>query len=303
MTNETVNKTADNASKIARISTLLESLKKKVKNFAVLDREGQVVGEVRNLLIDANRQLTFVISTSENQESNRFFLLKGKLVQKIDSENKGVFINIDKSQIQYLPEYVDKESQLSEVMEDNLNAQEANPDNTTPIATVANNTSTQIESVIPGYLEEDDVVEDIIRLLGERLVIDRSKRKIGEVIVRKEIETRMIQVPVRHERLIIEQVSPERKQLAEIDLGLEEISSMELNEGETPVVDSFDNSLSVSGEFNSPKIASLLLNAIALERNHGCLKVRVTVVVEDQEHQKTYQEWFARTSNSEPSDT
>jgi len=61
--------------------------------------------------------------------------------------------------------------------------------------------------------------EEIIRLLGERLVVDRGKRKIGEVIVRKEIETRMIQVPVRREKLIVEQVSPERKQLAEINLG------------------------------------------------------------------------------------
>jgi len=60
-------------------------------------------------------------------------------------------------------------------------------------------------------------LEEIIRLLGERLVVDRGKRKIGEVIVRK-IETRMIQVPVRHE-VIVEQVSPERKQLAEINLG------------------------------------------------------------------------------------
>ena len=133
-------------------------------------------------------------------------------------------------------------------------------------------------------------------MLGERLVIDRSKRKIGEVIIRKEIETRMIQVPVRHEKLIVEQVSPERKQLAEIDLGLAEISDINLTEAEKVDFASVDNGLSVSGEFNSPKIASLLLNAIALERNHGCKKVRVTIVVEDEERQKTYLEWFERTS-------
>lgn len=72
--------------------------------------------------------------------------------------------------------------------------------------------------------------QDIIRLLGERLVVDRSKRKVGEVIVRKEIVTRMIQVPVRYEKLIVEQVSPERKQLAEIDLGQEEVIGIELLE-------------------------------------------------------------------------
>jgi len=59
--------------------------------------------------------------------------------------------------------------------------------------------------------------EEIIRLLGERLLLTVASVKL-EVIVRKEIETRMIQVPVRRE-VIVEQVSPERKQLAEINLG------------------------------------------------------------------------------------
>ncbi len=151
--------------------------------------------------------------------------------------------------------------------------------------------NSEIESVVPKNAEL--VEEEIIRLLEEKLIVDRSKRKIGEVIIRKEIETRMIQVPVRREKLIVEQVSPERKQLAEIDLGQEEISGIELTEGEK-----VNNDLSVSGEFISPKVASLFLNAIALERNHGCKKVRVTVVVEDEEHQQTYKEWFERTSNS-----
>ncbi|MGH2413213.1 MAG: hypothetical protein ACREPR_17725, partial [Brasilonema sp.] len=127
----------------------------------------------------------------------------------------------------------------------------------------------------------------------------RTKRKVGEVIVRKEIETQIVQIPIRREKLIVEQVSPERKQLAEIDLGQETISGVDLNltERETSALTTnFDGGLSVSGEFSSPKIASLLLNAIALEKNHGCKAVRVTILVEDEEHQKTYQEWFARTS-------
>ena len=66
--------------------------------------------------------------------------------------------------------------------------------------------------------------EEIFRLLGERVVVDRSKRKVGEVIVRKEIKTRMVQVPVRYEKLIVEEVSPEHKILAEIDLMPEEVT-------------------------------------------------------------------------------
>jgi len=78
------------------------------------------------------------------------------------------------------------------------------------------------------------VSQDVIRLLGERLVVDRSKHKVGEVIVRKEIETRIIQVPVRYEKLIVEQVSPEHKQLVEIDLGQAEVAGIELAETANP---------------------------------------------------------------------
>ncbi|MBV9387122.1 MAG: DUF2382 domain-containing protein [Chroococcidiopsidaceae cyanobacterium CP_BM_ER_R8_30] len=137
------------------------------------------------------------------------------------------------------------------------------------------------------------VAEENIRLLGERLVVDRSKRKSGEVIVRKEIETRMVQIPIRYEKLIVEQVGPEHKQLAEIDLGQGEISGIELDEAANQ-----SNDLTVRGSFHSPKIASLVLNAIAMERQHGCSQVRVEIVVEDLEHQRTYQEWFDRCSGS-----
>lgn len=73
--------------------------------------------------------------------------------------------------------------------------------------------------------------ETILQLLEERVVVDRSKRKVGEVIVRKEIETYMVQVPVRRERLIVEQVGGENKQLASIDLSEGEISGLEISNG------------------------------------------------------------------------
>jgi hypothetical protein len=132
--------------------------------------------------------------------------------------------------------------------------------------------------------------EKIIRLLEERLLIDYQRCRVGEVIVRKKIETRMVQVPIRHEKLIVEQVSPKHEQLAEIDLGQGDLSSVELTDG----VGSCNSSLTVSGVFSSPKIASLLLNGIALEGNHGCQQIQVTVLVTDESQQQKYQEWFDR---------
>lgn len=60
--------------------------------------------------------------------------------------------------------------------------------------------------------------ETVIPLREERLIIDRKKRKAGEVVVRKEVETEIIEVPVQRERLIVEQVGDEPRTLAEIDL-------------------------------------------------------------------------------------
>lgn len=65
------------------------------------------------------------------------------------------------------------------------------------------------------------LTEDIIPLLEERLIVELTQRKVGEIVVRKEIESHVlqVQVPVRREKLIVEQISPEYKLLAEVDLG------------------------------------------------------------------------------------
>lgn len=71
------------------------------------------------------------------------------------------------------------------------------------------------------------VQEETIPLMEERVVVDRKKQRVGEVVVRKEVETEIVQVPVRREKLIIEQVGAEPKQLAEIDLASESVADAE----------------------------------------------------------------------------
>ncbi|MBW4675782.1 MAG: YsnF/AvaK domain-containing protein [Desmonostoc geniculatum HA4340-LM1] len=280
-------------------NTLLANLKNKVHNFVVFDNQGELVGKVQDLIVDANHRLNLVISNQVNQpilESGQhladkhafLFRVQSQRIKKIDNPTKSVFIDLDKSEIEYMPEYLETETpgdrKLSEISENSTNQ-------------LAYNQTTN--NFIESTNLEDISEERIIRLLEERLVVESKKRRLGEVIVRKEIETRMVQVPVRREKLIIEQVSPEHKQLAEIDLSQGEISGLELTELERLEVTRFDGGLTVSGELSSPKIASLLLNAIALEKNHGCKQVQVTISVEDESHQKKYQEWFDRCSKGQ----
>ncbi|MBW4424810.1 MAG: YsnF/AvaK domain-containing protein [Nostoc desertorum CM1-VF14] len=296
MNSQPMTKNIGQANSDSQTSTSLADLRKKVKDFAVFDQQGQLVGVVHDLIVDANRRLNLVISNQVDQETLEYgqqladkhpslFRLQSQKIKKIDKPTKSVFIDLNKSEIEYMPEYLETETPGERILSENSTEQPVNYQTT-------NN------PVEPVNLEEA-TEEQIIRLLEERLVVESSKRKIGEVIVRKQVETRMIQVPIRREKLIVEQISPEHKQLAEIDLGQEEISGIELTDIERLEVTHLNSGLTVSGEFSSPKTASLLLNAIALEQNHGCNQVRVTIAVEDESHQKKYQEWFDRCSKGQ----
>ena len=275
----------ESAQNSTRINTLAEKLKSKLKNFTVVDRQGQLVGKVKDLILDQERQLNLVVYRGNDQDYT--FLLQSKLIQNIDPSSQSVLVGMDKVEIENLPEYEIAETLVLEVPEiPNM-----------PVTPTADEIEIDVDT--PEVLEEE-----IIRLLEERLIIDSKKRKIGEVIVRKEIEIRMIQVPVRREKLIVEQVSPEHKQLAEIildgeDTGIELAEAGITDTEASKITSNNSNELVVRGEFNSPKIASLLLNAIALERRQGCKKIRVEIVVEDAERQQMYQEWINRSSGSQ----
>ncbi|MFB2773042.1 YsnF/AvaK domain-containing protein [Pelatocladus sp. BLCC-F211] len=273
-----------------QVHDLLNKLIRKIRNFAVIDKEGLLIGRVRDLIIDYNHKVNIIVTSFtslpslQSSEHHSYLLLPSKLIKKIDIATKSVFLDIDKSHIKHMPEY------SQSPMTNNNNLENSNIE---PVMSTAPDMNLEQNEI------GEKTEEEIIRLLSERLIVNKKKRKIGDVIVRKEIETRMVQVPVQYEKLVIEQVSPENKLLAEFALGQEEISGVELSQvekHEVDLIDINDHNLTVSGDFNSPKIASLLLNAIALERNHGCQKVRVTIVVENEEYQKKYEEWFERTS-------
>jgi hypothetical protein len=182
---------------------------------------------------------------------------------------------------------------------------------------------TSISDKFKSTLEESDLIylqevasgseiltEEIIPLLEERLTVNFTQRKVSEIVVRKEIETQIVtvEVPIRREKLIIEQVSPEYKQLAEIKLGETLVADIELPNGisknaqpllnnNKPVLTNAiaqDSQPTVSGKFNSTRVASDLLDTIARTLPHDCLTVRIEIVLKDSKHQDTYQAWFDR---------
>ncbi len=317
-----------------RIKVLLDKLRNKLNNFAVLGKGGSYLGEVKDVKLDRERQLNLVIGQTDTESKLRWFLLRSKHIQQVDSGTKMLFVDVTKAEVDQLPEYTlpktsvelgivnltSPQTTIPQVIDQNVippnDTSSSNlldvkadvvpespvhapdTDNVTAQEYHQEEHDMSIEESLLSH-ETEVVEEEVIRLLEERLIVDRNKRKVGEVIVRKVIETRMVQVPVRYEKLIVEQVSPEHKQLAEIVLNGENLNDIEISEftsGNGNGTSTTEGT--VSGEFKSPKSASLFLNAIALQRHHGCAKVRVELVLEDPQLEKTYEQWFERCTGS-----
>lgn len=319
-----------------RIKVLLEKLRNKLKNFAVLGKGGYYIGEVKDVKLDRERQLNLVIAQTDSENETRWVLLRSKHIQQVDSGTKILFVDITKAEVAQLPDYALPTTSIESGIINSSSPQTTVPvvidQNVAPVNDTSSSNLLDVNAGVvpeirfhapdtynltaPEYHQEEydmdieesllshetEVVEEeVIRLLEERLVVDTSKRKVGEVIVRKVIETRMVQVPVRYEKLIVEQVNPEHKHLAEIILNgedLNDISELTSGNGNGSLTTNQTNEGTVSGEFKSPKSASLFLNAIALQRHHGCAKVRVELVLEDPQLKQTYEQWFERCTGS-----
>jgi Domain of unknown function (DUF2382) len=178
-------------------------------------------------------------------------------------------------------------------------------------------------------LQHQVLDQHIIQLLEEKLSVNRTRRKVGEVVVRKRIETRMVEVPIRREKLIVEQVGGSDRPLAEIDLGVGEIvgvdlATADLLTGATTVKGTFSSLTTVAQlldvvektihykakkvivylflgtgelqetyhEFTTAGAAATVLEAIATTLSSRCRTVQVEIVLEDEEAQPIYQKWF-----------
>ncbi len=278
------------AQSITRLNRVPEKVRTKLKSFTVKDNQGLLVGKVKDVYFDANGQLNFVVA-GLGRENTRIFLLSVKLLKKVDYHQKALFVNINSDRVDLLPvvsangghPYLEK---ASEPDSEFSNSELTNPSTVMSNLTDADRTDANLET--DRDEENFDIVDrEVIRLLEERLVINRSKRKVGEVIVRKEIETRMVQVPIQWEKLIVEQVGDDPKVLAEINLGEGNITGIDLTE-----IKSDRQEPTVKAEFTSVQKASKILNSIASQPRHGCVKVRLELVLEDKQLEDTYQKWM-----------
>lgn len=264
----------------SRIRELLERLRQQLHGFILQDEQGHIIGRVRDLMIDEQGHFNLIIYSSDLDIRPRLFLVSHGLIQKVDSSSRTLLVDLSPQQVTQLPEYQP--------------SGQTRPEETTMLQEPMELQRNNLSADNPADNGSQVVSEEVVQLLEERLVVNHTRRKVGEVIVRKEVETHMVQVPVRRERLIVEQISPEQKQLAAIDLSQGELSSVhlaqELQSSYKPTV---------SGEFTSLETASQILQAIATQSPQSAKKIRIELVLEDPSLQEDYQRWLTHYSNSQ----
>jgi Domain of unknown function (DUF2382) len=155
-------------------------------------------------------------------------------------------------------------------------------------------------------------------LLEERLMVDFTRRKLGEIVVRKEVETHILQVqiPIRSEKLIVEQLSPEYKLLSEVELSRSNATEMAISQAiedgvilagnsDTSIsigLDAIDRKLNASSsqprlscEINSVDAARDLLDELAkMSDSNDLQSVRIEIDFKDERQRDIYRSLFDR---------
>jgi hypothetical protein len=112
-----------------------------------------------------------------------------------------------------------------------------------------------------------------ISLLEERLKVTRRKEKAGEVVIRKQVETRMISIPLRREKLIVERIGENPEKLTEVIVAEEAVNGFKYDE-----LDNNDSLCHNTSQFLSPSTAQELLTDIRQLSSTANIKIRLEIV-------------------------
>ncbi|MGL6343681.1 MAG: DUF2382 domain-containing protein [Waterburya sp.] len=132
-----------------------------------------------------------------------------------------------------------------------------------------------------------------IPLLEEKVKINRRKQKTGEIVVRKEIETKIVQIPISREKLIVERIGKQPEQLAEVIIKEEKVNGFEFGQ-----IDTNQDIHITKSHFLTVTTAQQLLEAIAHLSTSNNARIRLEIVANCSNEQIKHQSICERYSDS-----
>ena len=240
----------------------MSELDRELISYQIIDSQGIPRATVADIYYAADNSLNLLIKLDRSTDLDRLSLrrLTSSDIRQIDRANKLILSSLSYQRLENLPLYQTLPNHLQEAVAESFSSDdyEMNPihnQNLTP--------SSEIER---------------IALLEEKLQVKRRKQKVGEVIVRKQVETRMVQLPLRRETLIVERIGNNPERLTEVVISENQVNGFKYEE----LSDQAQLNASRSHYLNL-QTAQELLEAIARLSSANNAKVRVEIVTDSSE--------------------
>lgn len=246
----------------ANLRYLINELDKQLISYRVTDSNGIIRGKVADIYRDARDNLQLLIELSEQNSDSDWYQLTYRDIYEINLETQTIVTNLSLKELSELPLYQPLPPNLKTAVADAASGK------------FPNGSISSDPNVEPPATTEAETIP----LLEEKLTVKRYRRKVGEIVVRKEIETRMVQIPIKSEKLVVERVGIEPEVLTEVDLGTEKVTVS--NDPELAVA--------FKSKFVSIETAIQILQALKREPETDT-KVRLEIISDDKVQRNVFQ--------------
>lgn len=259
---------SNGSSEQSNLNSQLAKLGQKLISYRIVDRQGIFRATVADIYYDADNELNLLIELGKIENKLSLRRLEPQDICQLDLANKLILSNLSNQQLESLPLYQPVPSPLKDALIKSplYDDCEMNP-------TYNNNQESNASEVYH------------IPLLEEKLRVDCRHQKIGEVIVRKQVETKIIKVPVRREKLVVERIGKNPKLLTEVVIGEVKVNGFKYEE-----LNNDDNLHITRSHFLDLQTAEELLEAVASLSSAANARVRLEIVTNCSEHQIQHQD-------------
>ena len=261
------------------LKSQLSNLEQQLISFEIVDRQGIKRATVKDIYYDSDADLNLLLELYEANRKLSLRRLGSEDICQMNLENKLIISNLSNQQLEDLPIYQPVPAHIKDALTKSPEYNDCDMNPNLDIAEDSNN------------LETIDIT-----LLEEKLEVVRRKQKVGEVIVRKKVETRIVEIPLRREKLVVERIGKNPQQLAEVVINEEKVNGFGYDE-----LEQNRHRLNVTrSQHFSLKQAQSILDAIANSATDN-LKIRLEIVSDSSDSQQQYQNICDRALNSNDS--
>ena len=267
---------SNNLNNAEDLKSQLSNLERQLISFRIADRQGIERGVIKDIYHDANGNINLLLELKNVKDKLSLRRLEYKDICQVNTQDRSIASSLSYQQLEDLPIYQPMPSQIENALEESSNYDDygMNP-----------NSEISQQSVNP---------EDIkLSLLEEKLKVIRHKHKIGEVVVRKKVETRVAKIPLRREKLIIERIGKNPEQLTEVIISEDKINGFNYDELEP--ASSQPSQVAKTKYINLEKAQSIIEAIAALSATEKP-KIRLEIIANNSNLQQQYRDICDRNS-------